>query len=399
MSPLAWKVLFVAENITLAQVTRLVKLASSLRSEIEIHFACSHFDPLIFHSYNFHTWKITTIRKQDVMDKLRKGEAIYSISLLQTYVSEEMEIMKKIKPHVVVGDFRLSLSISTALLGIPFINLINAYWSPYAIRSVFPMPDHPIVKLLGEKVASAFFPLVKPWYFKHFASPVNTLRKKYGLKEIGDLLDVLTYGDYVIYPDIPEIVSLAHLPTNHFFIGHVGWSPQGLEEKETQGDKPYIYVTLGSSGNIDNTDILIHTLSKLPYRVYLSTAGRKVSIHPSSPVIVKDFLPGKEMAGKALLVISNGGSSTGYQALAEGTPVLGIPTNMDQYLASEAIHRTKAGSYVRSDTLSASRFLCILEEMMGNKSYKENALKVKESFTQYNSTQLFEKVLDKALMN
>jgi UDP:flavonoid glycosyltransferase YjiC (YdhE family) len=114
---------------------------------------------------------------------------------------------------------------------------------------------------------------------------------------------------------------------------------------------------------------------------------------------VKDFLPGSKIASNALLVISNGGSSTGYQALVEGTPVFGIPTNIDQYLASEMICQSKSGLYLRSDTLKASKVECFIEEMIGNKTYKQNALKVKESFLRYNSNQLFEKVLKLALTN
>jgi UDP:flavonoid glycosyltransferase YjiC (YdhE family) len=161
----------VVENITLTQVTRLVTLASSLNNGIEIHFASSDFNPIIFHSTRFRCWKITSISKQQVLEILKKGQSIYSTSILQEYISEELDIMKQIKPDVVVGNFRLSLSISTALVGIPFINLINAYWSPYAVRSSFPVPDHPIVKIIGNKIASRFFPLVKPWFFNILLLP------------------------------------------------------------------------------------------------------------------------------------------------------------------------------------------------------------------------------------
>ena len=51
--------------------------------------------------------------------------------------------------------------------------------------------------------------------------------------------------------------------------------------------------------------------------------------------------------------MSNGGSTTGYQALAEGRPVLGIPFNLDQYLASQAIERTGAGLVVRAGLADA----------------------------------------------
>ena len=58
---------------------------------------------------------------------------------------------------------------------------------------------------------------------------------------------------------------------------------------------------------------------------------------------VADFVPGELLSSQALFVVTNGGSSTGYQALAAGVPVLGIPSNLDQYLATQAITLRSGG--------------------------------------------------------
>ena len=59
----------------------------------------------------------------------------------------------------------------------PYAALINAYWSPFAERDGFPLPEHPIVKLLGVALAERYFERALPFVFRHFARPVNQLRR------------------------------------------------------------------------------------------------------------------------------------------------------------------------------------------------------------------------------
>ncbi len=73
-------------------------------------------------------------------------------------MQEELELIERVRPALVVGDFRLSLAVSAAVSGVRCATLINAYWSPYAERDGFPVPDHPIVSLLGVELAERYFP-------------------------------------------------------------------------------------------------------------------------------------------------------------------------------------------------------------------------------------------------
>jgi UDP:flavonoid glycosyltransferase YjiC (YdhE family) len=47
--------------------------------------------------------------------------------------------------------------------------------------------------------------------------------------------------------------------------------------------------------------------------------------------------------------VCNGGSPTCQQALANGVPVIGIASNLDQYLNMDYIERFGAGKLIRSD--------------------------------------------------
>jgi UDP:flavonoid glycosyltransferase YjiC (YdhE family) len=66
-------------------------------------------------------------------------------------------------------------------------------------------------------------------------------------------------------------------------------------------------------------------------------------------VWLADFVSGEAVAAKACAVICNGGSSTAQQALAHGAPVVGIASNMDQFLNMHYVERFGAGILVRAD--------------------------------------------------
>ena len=112
-----------------------------------------------------------------------------------------------------------------------------------------------------------------------------------------------------------------------------------------------MYVTLGSSGRVDAVPAVLAGLARLDVDVLLATADRVRTPLPPN-VVVERFVAGDLAARAAAVVVSNGGSSTGWQALREGTPVVGVPFNLDQYLASTSIEDAGAGVTVRAGNVT-----------------------------------------------
>ena len=67
---------------------------------------------------------------------------------LRAYVDDDLALLEAVRPDVVIGDFRLSLSVSARVAGIPYVNVTNAYWSPYA-RPHFEVPNLALTRLVG----------------------------------------------------------------------------------------------------------------------------------------------------------------------------------------------------------------------------------------------------------
>lgn len=380
------RVLFIAENITLAQVVRLATLARGLAADdYEVHFACSDFDPAIFDGTEFQRWPVYTIDKEQGFKALAKGERLYGVKTLERYVADELRVFQQVEPEVVVGDFRLSLAVSARLRGVHCASLINAYWSPYAQRESWPVPDHPIVSLVGVERAEKYFPQALPKVFGHFAAPLNAVCKRHGLPEFETLEQQLCFGDSVLYPDVPELCPLTDAPASHHFLGAVQWSPAvappvGLANGRAA---PLVYVTLGSSGDIAALPQVLAGLEGLPIRGVLSTAGRAAPPRVPANFVVADYVPGELLASQALFVVTNGGSSSGYQALAAGVPVLGIPSNLDQYLAMQAITRAGAGITLRSGGLTKEQVRKAAVRLLDAPALKRRAEALASNFAAY----------------
>jgi UDP:flavonoid glycosyltransferase YjiC (YdhE family) len=386
------RILFVSEAITLAQMVRLVTLARGLPGDgYEVHFASSQFPGYVFDGLQAQSWPLWGLTPKTAMARVASGNRLYSRRVLRRYIESDLHVLRAVSPDLVVGDLRWSLAVSAPLCGVPLASLINAYWSPFAKRDGFPLPDHPMVRLLGEKMAAKYFPRALPWVFAHFAAPLNAERRRVGLPEIGSLLEVLTFGDHVLYADPPELVAMTSKPGNHHFLGPIVWSATGPLPSDwgTRADRVPIYVTLGSSGSARCLPILVDALASMPVDVLLATAGRDQPGRLPAHVRMVPFVDGNAACARARVVIHNGGSSTGYQALAAGTPVLGIPSNLDQYLASERIDQCGAGLSLRSGTLTREGVRDALNRILSEPAFAQAAAAMAPTFGRHAATSNF----------
>jgi UDP:flavonoid glycosyltransferase YjiC (YdhE family) len=106
-------------------------------------------------------------------------------------------------------------------------------------------------------------------------------------------------------------------------------------------------------------------------------------------VHVASYLPGDEAARRSAFVVCNGGSSTAYQALYEGIPVLGLPANLDQHLAMAAITRRGAGIAVRARTASVTAIRDAGSTLLASDRHAEAARAVAADLRRYDAAARF----------
>lgn len=366
------RVLFVAESVTLAHFARPISLAKQLDdSSYEVFLASDErFLPLVSQPQPFEFRSITSIPSQQFKQALYKGQPLYDAKTLTTYVEQDLKVLEEIQPDVVVGDFRLSLAVSAPKVGIPYAAVVNAYWSPYA-ELHYPVPDLPFVRFTGLALGQQLFDLVRPVAFALHALPLNRVRRRYGLPPLAnDLREVYSWGDYTLYPDLPDAVPMRPLPSNHRFIGPVTWStetPLPGWWDNIPSDRPVVYVSIGSSGRSDTLDTVLGALATLPVTVIAATAGNATIKDPPKNAFLADYLPGDLATKRADLVVCNGGSLTTYQALSVGIPIVGIATNMDQLLNMQTVEGIKAGVGLRAASITRDSVLHAVESQLARR--------------------------------
>jgi UDP:flavonoid glycosyltransferase YjiC (YdhE family) len=389
-------VLFVMEAVTLAHVARPIALANALdREEFEVVFACaSRYRNFFPPSREVH--EIFSVTSEEFLDALANGRPLYDVHTLRRYVTEDVRVLERVQPSVVVGDFRLSLAVSARHVRVPYVSLCNAYWSPYA-RPKFELPSHPLDRAVGRRVASAIFRIARPIAFAYHALPMNRLRREFGLEGGSlDLRRVYTDADHVAYVDIPELIPTYDLPNHHSYIGPVLWSPPVSLPTWWSAlgtGSPIVYVTMGSSGDAALIPQIIEALALLPVIVVISTAGTPIPPTVPRNVYCADYLPGDLIAKRAQLVVCNGGSPTSQQALSQGVPVVGITSNMDQFLNMYFVVARGAGLRLRSDELSVHELRARAEEILKNESFRSAAIRLAAQMRAYDAPVRFTEIL------
>ena len=396
------RILFFAEAVTLAHVARPIVLANSLDpNRYETVMACSPRYQRFLDCEAWNTLPLNSITSQRFVRALASGSPVYDVETLRGYVREDLSLIETVEPDLVVGDFRLSLSVSCRLAGVPYAAITNAYWSPFFIGLKYPLPVLPMTRFLPIAVAQAVFNLARRIAFALHCKPLNRVRIENGLPSLGDdLRRVYTDADCTLYADAPGLFETEPLPPNHRYLGPILWSPpltKPIWWDALPTDKPIIYLTLGSSGQAAVLNQVLEALSEMPVTVMASTAGRAVPDRRASNLFIADYLPGIEAAARSQLVICNGGSPTSHQALSAGVPVLGIASNMDQFLNMAAIVKAGAGILLRADRLGNRLVRDAVEKILVASRLGINAARLSHGFGPDDAGRRFRDWVDESL--
>lgn len=376
------KILWIAEAVTLAHIARPLAAHRGLGSQgWSSVIACDPRAKRYLDTFEGEYLPLASIESKQFLGALRDGRPVYDAPTLMRYVEGDLELLSDVKPDLVIGDFRLSLSVSARLARVPYATIASACWSPHYRPHDWPTPDLPLTRLLPLAAASALFRIARPAAFALHAGPMNAVRRKFGLPALGhDLRRAYTDADFVLYADLPELYPMTNLPSNHYFVGPALWEP-ALEFPARWAspptDRPVIYVTLGSSGAGDLLPAIVAALGAMPITAMVATAGQIQIPTPPSHILVTEMLPGIEAAKRSKLVICNGGSLTCYQALSAGVPVIGIASNLDQFLNMQAIERVGAGLTLRADRFSREELEKAVHRALNDTGLRRRAAEVK----------------------
>ena len=281
------RILFFAEAVTLAHAARPIVLANCLEGlGYHIVLACDDRYKRFLLNQRWQSLPLRSISSQRFLRSLAWGTPVYDLPTLRRYVAEDLDLIERVKPDLIVGDFRLSLCVSARLVGIPYTTITNAYWSPFVGNMPFPLPVLPLSRCMPLAIVQPIFDAVKMRAFSLHCRPLNRLRREHGYPPFGnDIRLAYTDADYALYADAPAMFPIERLPPHHRFLGPILWSPPVPNPNwwnDLPTDKPIVYLTLGSSGSPKVMRMVIDALADQPVTVIASTAGAPILQHPSA---------------------------------------------------------------------------------------------------------------------
>ncbi len=397
------KILVMPDGNWLAHTSRPLEVAKLLRNfGHDIVFAGEGNYMELPRKNGFQTFPITTFDPIHSLAISRSGRVnYYNYDFTKECVAKELKLFEKIKPDLVLADWRNSISTSCELAGIPMACIMNAAWTNYYTVRV-KAPEHlKITRILGKQITTWFMPWIKSIILSFDIRPINKFRRHKGLKPLMNLWDVIK-GDLNLLVDIPEYGPTKDLPSIYSYIGPIFWEPEvqipdWLDKLDTE--RPTLYFTMVSTGNPGFFEQAIEIYGNSEYQCVMTTAGMVELTNIPDNFFVVDYAPGSKIMEKSDVVVCHGGNGTIYQAMSKGVPIIGIPTMHDQEFNLDRVVELGIGIHLSELKFKPSHLVEAVEKILSEKSYKENAQRYKNILERYNGPGKGAQLIDAYLKN
>lgn len=210
-----------------------------------------------------------------------------------------------------------------------------------------------------------------------------------------DYRQIISDGDIAVFCDTPDLVPLNRKLGREVYLGPLTWSmANSLPDwwGTLNENKRWIFIGLGSSGDINLLPMIVSTLAKLDVEIIVATSGRKVDLDSYSNVYTSNFLPLEKVIHKFALVIGNGGSPIVHSALNGGVPSLGIICNNDQLFNMAHIEKRGAGLILRNWNITSNSLLAAVNRILTENSFQAAAKSIQKEFQLYNVPELINQI-------
>jgi UDP:flavonoid glycosyltransferase YjiC (YdhE family) len=405
------KVFCITENVTLAHLGRLISFSERFLAEnFQIFFACSR-EAQKFVPQKYEYFEIQVLENAKFLKRLEMGTPLFTKNEIEDRVHEDLKLIYRIAPDVIVSDFRLSMQISARVTKIPFFNISSAHWRPENALTL-PLPEMPLFRFLGYNVSTWLYKNVIPQFLiqralKKQAGAFNQIRQIYALPVLKNICEVYSDGDYIIHPDPKNLFKTIPQTKSHFFIGPLLWEPQAENSicshffgSIFKSNRKTIYLSLGSSGNYVFFRPLLETLLKKNFNVLIATSAKfQMTNDYPEQLLILPYLSAKQIMPFCDLVICNGGSGTAYQALVYGVPVIGVVANVDQAWTMETLEKVNLAKAMRYWQWNSAFFENLIDrsiEEFQHDDVKQKCGQILNSETEIFEIERLQKLLKKA---
>jgi UDP:flavonoid glycosyltransferase YjiC (YdhE family) len=205
------------------------------------------------------------------------------------------------------------------------------------------------------------------------AEPLDALRRQLDLPS--DPMAEMLARDLVIAPVPPRFRD----PGCPLPAGALDIRPGEPVPPRPRGDRPLVYVTLGTIFNLESGDLFTRVLEgvrDLPVDV-LVTVGPYVDPVDLGPqpanVRIEPFVPQAEVLPAADVVVCHGGSGSVIGALAHGVPLLVLPMGADQPDNAARVEALGAGLQRDVMTVTPTGVGAAVDDLLHDVRYRDAA--------------------------
>src|SRR6202008_1935541 len=174
----------------------------------------------------------------------------------------------------------------------------------------------------------------------------------------------------------------SHWPSQFYHTGpfHDGKGREKLNFPwERLTGEPLIYASMGTilNGRVGVFRTIVAGLAKhKDLQLVLSIGDQlypeQIVPFPNNAIIVKRA-PQLELLKQTSVCITHAGLNTVLESLAQGVPQVAVPVTFDQPGVAARIAHNQTGVVTSSDKLTADHLSTLLDEVLSNSTYKDNA--------------------------
>jgi UDP:flavonoid glycosyltransferase YjiC (YdhE family) len=379
-----------ADGGFLAHTTRVLEVGRALRTRYghDVVFCCDGPYSRLLTQAGFPVRPVYSVDREETLRLARRAGACdlrWWQKVAEDSVRSDLEAIDDLTPDLVVGDLRMSLTTRARARGIPLVSVTNGAWTSRFAEPITVPEGHISEKLLGKKLSSALFPVVKRLLIWYWARGFDGVRKRLGLPKLATMYDLIE-GDLTLLADLPEYFPIVSSPASFRYIGPIRFRealprPSWLSSLDPY--RPTLYFTMGSSGDARFFSEAVRVFGDTEYQVLITTAGlpsEQFAQHRN--IFVEKLADGDSLMAASNMTITHGGNGTIYQALGQGVPVIGIPTMFDQEINLVRVEKLGAGKRLRLRDCQGETLKQTVEHILETPSYLHAAQKLKRRIAQ-----------------
>ncbi len=328
-----------------------------------------------------------------MLDMDRHGNNYASLEEIREIIGAEVELIRKYRPRGILTGYRMSLTVSAKLCGVPIIWSLSAALSKLYLQDVAKKTKASIAvnrnsnTRYRDMLAVAEDKIACTRLLKECKTSAvwNSFLQSHGHLPFRSDLDIYT-GDLNLMSDAAELFPQLEETEEYRFIGPILNSqyipmPEAVQKvmAENNGRKK-VLISVGSGGKKELFLTILRATLGFDCDFFISVVGildrEDVKDFPSNYCFCDKF-PLIEIASLCDLAIIQGGQGTLYATLTAQCPFVSLPATFEQkHNIQNLLNHYACGEMITSYQVNKENIRSALTKVLEDPQYKEAAIQV-----------------------